>query len=245
MSTRHQIQPPIRADRLSDQVAAQLQALVIDSAIKPGEKLPSERELCDLLGVSRTVVREAVRSLAVKGLLEVRRGGGTIVRAPDTALVSELMTLTLRASSSDLALAHVQEVRRLIEIEIASLAAERRDEADLARMEAQLHTMAATEDAPRQWVAADVAFHAALATASHNPLYPVLLGSIANMLMEVWLTGVSLPDTPQRGYRQHLAIFERVKAGDRLGARKAMQDHLRESAETFQKARFSKARPVT
>jgi GntR family transcriptional regulator, transcriptional repressor for pyruvate dehydrogenase complex len=245
MSTSHQLQPPIRADRLSDQVAAQLQALVTDNAIKPGEKLPSERELCELLGVSRTVVREAVRSLVVKGLLDVRRGGGTVVRAPDTALVTEMMTIMLRAGTGGVAFSHVQEVRRLLEIEIAGLAAERRDDADLARMEEQLAAMVAHEAEPQRWAAADVAFHAAIAVATHNPLYPVLLGSIADMLMEVRLTGISLPDTPPRAYRHHQAIFERIKAGDRLGARKAMQDHLRESEETFQKARFTKPRRDT
>lgn len=239
MSDIQHLQPITRAERLSDQVAARLQALVLDNAIKPGEKLPSERELCELLGVSRTVVREAVRSLAVKGLLEVRRGGGTSVRAPDTALVSEMMTMMLRTGSSDVAFTHVQEVRRLLEVEIAGLAAERRDDDDLARIAAHIQAMVEHEHDPQRWAAADVAFHAAIATATHNPLYSVLLSSIADMLMEVRLTGVSLPDTPQKAYQHHQAIFERISAADRTGARKAMQDHLRESEETFQRARFA------
>lgn len=242
MNREPQLQPPVRADRLSDQVAAQLQALVITNAIRPGEKLPSERDLCDLLGVSRTVVREAVRSLVVKGLLEVRRGGGTIVRSPDPALVSEMMTMMLRSGSGEVAFTHVQEVRRLLEVEIAGLAAERRDVDDLTRIEAQLREMQAHQHDPEQWAEVDVAFHAAIATATHNPLYPVLLGSIADMLMEVRLTGVRLPETPQKAYTHHATIFERIKAQDRLGARKAMLEHLRESEETFQKARFTKAR---
>lgn len=240
MSSDHQLQPPIRADRLSDQVAAQLQALVINNAIKAGEKLPSERDLCELLGVSRTVVREAVRALVVKGLLEVRRGGGTIVRAPDPTHVAEMMTIMLR-TGGDGAFTHVQEVRRLLEVEIAGLAAERHDERDLDRIAAQLRAMAEYEHNAERWAEADVAFHAAIAAATHNPLYPVLLGSIADMLMEVRRTGVRLPDTPQKAYNFHTAIFERIKLRDRQGARKAMQDHLRESEETFQKARFTKA----
>ncbi|MBC8163188.1 MAG: FadR family transcriptional regulator, partial [Roseiflexaceae bacterium] len=91
MDSHEQLQPAIRAGRLSDQVATQIQELVIESALKLGEKLPSERELSKLLGVSRAVVREAVSALVAKGALEVRHGGGMIVRAPDTALVSELM----------------------------------------------------------------------------------------------------------------------------------------------------------
>jgi GntR family transcriptional regulator, transcriptional repressor for pyruvate dehydrogenase complex len=240
MNRDHQFQPPVRADRLSDQVARQLEALVITNAIKPGEKLPSERELCELLGVSRTVVREAVRALVVKGLLDVRRGGGTLVRSPDPRLVSEMMTMMLRSGSGDVAFPHVHEVRRLLEVEIAALAAERRDEDDLARIEAQLRLMVEHEHNPERWAEADVAFHSAVAVATHNPLYPVLLGSIADMLIEVRRTGVRLADTPQKAYEHHQAIYDRIRAQDRLGARKAMQDHLRESEQTFQKARFTR-----
>lgn len=234
------LRPPTRAVRLSNQVADQIQALIISHAFVVGEKLPSERELCELLGVSRTVVREAVRALVVKGLLEVRPGGGTVVRLPDTALVSELMSVMLRSGNGDIAFAYVHEVRRLLEIENAGLAAERRQDEDLSRMQAQLDAMVKYEHDPQRWAEADVAFHAAIATATHNPLYPVLLGTIVDLLMEVRLTGISLPGTAQKAYRYHLPIFERIKDGDRLGARKAMQDHLRESVTTFQGAFFTK-----
>ena len=235
-----QLQPTTRGERLSDRVAAQLQSMVKSNAIQLGEKLPSERELCELLGVSRTVVREAVRSLVAKGLLEVRHGGGTVVRAPDPALASDMMTMLL-GSGKDVAFTHVQEVRRLLEVEIAGLAAERRNDADLARMEAQLQWMVHHASDPERWAEADVAFHAAIATATHNPLYPLLLSSIADMLIEVRRTGISLPDTPGKAYTHHQNVFAHIKAADRVGARKAMQNHLRESEETFQKARFVKA----
>lgn len=235
-------QPPVRSERLSDQVANQLQGLVLSNALRPGEKLPSERELCELLGVSRTVVREAVRSLVVKGLIDVKRGGGAVVRAPDAALVSEMMTMMLRVGGADVAFTNVQEVRRLLEVEIAGVAAERRDEDDLRRMADELEQMRIQHgDAPR-WAAADVGFHHAIAVATRNPLYPVLLGSIADMLMEVRLTGAGLPDTPVRALVFHQAIYDRIHAADRTGARKAMQDHLRESEETFKRARFVRTR---
>ena len=235
-----QFRPPTRTEKLSDQVAAQLQEMVLSNAIRPGEKLPPERELCELLGVSRTVVREAVRALVAKGLLEVRRGGGTVVRSPDPALVSEMMTIMLSAGGRDIAFTHVQEVRRLLEVELAGLAAERRDDADLARMQAQLDAMAQFAADPERWAVADVAFHAAIAVATHNPLYPVLLSSISEMLIEVRRTGIRLPDTPGRAYEHHQKIFTQIHAGSRAGARKAMQDHLQESEQTFQRARFSK-----
>jgi GntR family transcriptional repressor for pyruvate dehydrogenase complex len=235
------IQPPLRAARLSDQVTAQLQALITDSHLRPGDKLPSERDLCELLSVSRTVVREAVRSLAAKGLLEVRPGGRAIVRAPDPAIVSELMTVMLRGGGGDVAFSHIQEVRRLLEVEFAGLAAQRRDETDLLRIEDFLTAMVEHQDDPQLWAAADVGFHKAIATATHNPLYPMLLDSIAEMLVEVRLTGIRLPDTPRKAFHHHHRIFEQIKAGDRTRARKAMHDHLHEAEATFQKARFTRA----
>lgn len=234
-----QLRPPVRAIRLSDQVATQLQVLITDGVFKAGEKLPSERELCELLGVSRTVVREAVRSLVVKGLLEVRPGGGMAVRVPDTALVSELMSMMLRTGNGEIAFTHVHEVRYLLEVENAGLAAERRNDEDLLHIETLLHIMVEHGDDAARWAEADVSFHAAIAVATHNPLYPVLLGTIADLLMEIRLTGFSLPGTAERSYRYHMPIFERIQAGDRSGARKAMADHLHESEATFQKARMS------
>lgn len=226
-----------RGERLSDQVAAQIQALVLRQEIRPGEKLPPERELCEKLGVSRTVVREAVRSLVARGLLEVRRGDGTVVRSPDAALVSEMMTMMLRAGGQDISFSHLQEVRSLLEVAIAGLAAERRTPDDLRQIADQLRAMREREQDPQAWAAADVAFHAAIAGATHNPLYPLLLGSIADMLMEVRLTGVRLPETPRRALRYHEEILDRIAAGDAAGARDRMQAHLRESEETYRRAR--------
>ena len=238
--TGPQFRPPARTDRLSDQVAAQLQQMVVSNTIRPGEKLPPERELCELLGVSRTVVREAVRALVAKGLLEVRRGGGTVVRSPDPALVSEMMTLMLSAGGSDIAFAQVQEVRRLLEIELAGLAAERRDDADLAGMQAQLDAMAQLAADAERWAVADVAFHAAIAAATHNPIYCVLHTSIADMLLEMRRAGLRLPNTAAKAHEHHQKIFAQIHAGSRAGARKAMHDHLLEAEQAFQRARFSK-----
>jgi GntR family transcriptional repressor for pyruvate dehydrogenase complex len=244
-AAEHRLQPLTRTAKLSDQVAAQLQALMAEQAFKPGEKLPSERELCKLLGVSRTVVREAVRALAARGFLDVRRGGGTLVRAPDSAIVSEMMSVVLRAGGGAVMFSQMQEVRRLLEVEIAGLAAERHTAEDLAEMQAQLDAMQANAADPVQWSAADVAFHAAIAAATHNPLYPILLGSIADLLIEVRLTGSRLSDTPERAYRYHSAIFEQIQARDRNGARAAMLDHLCESEETFRRAAKENQEPGT
>jgi GntR family transcriptional repressor for pyruvate dehydrogenase complex len=224
-------------ERLSDRVARQLQGLILGDSLEPGDRLPSERVLSEQLGVSRTVVREAVRSLIGKGLLEVRPGGGKIVGAPDVKHASELMTMTLQASGAR-AFERVHEVRRLLEIEIAGLAADRRTEEDMIKIENQLaETVDARPDAER-WARADVGLHAAIAQAAHNALFTVLLDSMSSMLMELRLTAAALPDTPERVHPFHTAIVAAVRDGNRGAARRAMSDHMREAAQTYKRARL-------
>jgi GntR family transcriptional regulator, transcriptional repressor for pyruvate dehydrogenase complex len=221
---------------LSEQVAARLQAHVLDNGLHAGDRLPSERELCELLGVSRTVVREAVRLLVAKGLLDVRRGGGTVVRPPDVKAASDAMTIMLR-DSERIPFTLVHEVRRLLEVEIAGLAAERRTAEDLVVLDAHLSAGLEHADDPERWAQADVAFHAALAAGAHNPLFPLLLGTMAEILTELRLTAARLAGTPERAHAFHRAIFVAVEGCDRAAARRSMSEHMVEAEATFQKAR--------
>lgn len=226
--------------RLSDRVAAELQRLILAEELAFGEKLPTEPELCALFGVSRTVIREAVRSLASKGLLEVRQGGGTTVRLPDVAQASELLTIMLRSTGGD-GFRLVHEVRSLLEIEIAGLAAERRTDNDLATLERRLAAATPSGLDHAEWARADVELHQAIALATHNPLHAVLLHSMAQLLMELRITAARLEDTPARAQRYHQRIVEAIRAGDRRAARKAMREHMAEASATYRKARLANA----
>lgn len=223
---------------LVDQVTGRLQALVIENALRTGDLLPPERELGELLGVSRTVVREAVRSLVAKGLLEVRQGRGTVVRAPDVRLASEVITNMLRSSGGGrVAFPSVHEVRRLLEVEIAGLAAERRTDEDLGTLSVALAATAKPAE-PETWAQADIAFHAAIAAASHNLLFPVLLGSMTEILMELRLTAIRLAETPVRAHRFHVELFEAIRDESPAAARRAMRAHMDEAETTFERARI-------
>jgi len=226
---------------LVDQVAGQLEALVIENALQAGDLLPPERELCELLGVSRTVVREAVRSLVARGLLEVRQGRGTLVRSPDPALASQVITHMLRGNGAGhIAFPRVHEVRRLLEVEIAGLAAERRTDADLRDIAALLERTAQARD-PEAWARADVAFHARLADATHNLLFPVLLASMAEVLMELRLTAARLPETQATAQRYHTDIHAAIETRSPAAARKAMLRHMAEAEQSFQRGRIASA----
>ena len=145
----------------------------------------------------------------------------------------------LASGGREIGFEHLREVRLHLETEIADLAAERRNASDLELMRAQLEATGEFDGDAARWARADLAFHAAIATATRNPLYPVLLGSISELLMEVRLTGIRLPGTPERAYGHHQKILAAIERGDRNDARKAMLAHLRESQQTFTRARIA------
>jgi GntR family transcriptional repressor for pyruvate dehydrogenase complex len=221
-----------RAPKLADRVAQQLQDLIGSQRLRPGDRLPPERDLAEMFAVSRTVVREAVRSLVAKGLLEVQTGSGTYVRDVAPEAVAESLGMLLR--SSDGGYDKVLEVRQLLEVEIARLAAERATTSDIAAMQQTLVELARTEGDPEAFARADVAFHAALARATQNELFLILHDSIFETLIEVRRKGAALvPGTVQRALYHHSDIFERVRARDPEGAQVAMRAHLEESRQTM------------
>jgi GntR family transcriptional repressor for pyruvate dehydrogenase complex len=212
-----------REDTLANRVTGQIEASIVEGRLQPGQRLPSERELADQFGVSRTVVREAVRGLVAKGLLEVRPGSGTMIRSPSARAVSQSMTLVLRAGQPRLDYAKVHEIRRVLEVEIAGLAAERRTDADLARLEGILGEMAAIHNERDRFAENDVAFHSALASATHNELFSILLDSVVDIMLKIRQLGFDVADSRADALKFHRAIYEQVRSGDSAGAREAMR----------------------
>jgi GntR family transcriptional regulator, transcriptional repressor for pyruvate dehydrogenase complex len=228
--------PLTREATLAQQVGQRIQAMLVERKLKPNDRLPSERELADQFGVSRTVVREAVKGLAAKGLLTVGVGrGGTTVRAPSAASMTEIMTLFLRGEHQALDTRHLIEARQVLEVSIAGLAAERRSAADLTAMRAILEKTKDIADVT-SFVTWDLAFHNALAQATHNPVFPLFLDSINELMIEVRRLGYQTSGAATRTYRYHHAIFVEVERGDADAARHAMHRHLLESARTLRKA---------
>ena len=225
--------------KLADQVVSAVEGQIAAGAHQPGEKLPPERVLCAQFGVSRTALREAVRSLVAKGLLEVRAGGGTRVRRPSAAPASQLLGLAVQATSAGpgVTWAHVLEARRVLEEEIAGLAAARRTEGDLEALRAAIDEMRARRDDAEDWSRADVRFHDALAVASGNPLMPLLLGAMQGALLDARRLAHRLPRTPVEALQHHLRVYAAVAAGDAAGARAAMHAHLDEAETTLTLAR--------
>jgi GntR family transcriptional repressor for pyruvate dehydrogenase complex len=218
----------VREQRLSDKVASRILEVIVDTPLRPGDFLPSERILGEQFGVSRTVIREALRSLAGKGVVDMAQGRRLRVARVEPSTVRESMRLFLQGRPS-LDYARVHEVRALLETEVAALAAERAAKADLDQLAASCESLAELLDDPEAASEADIEFHRVLARSTHNELFLVVLDSIDEPLKEIRLeTFETVARRADLALASHRLIFREVQARHAEGARAAMRDHLEE-----------------
>jgi GntR family transcriptional repressor for pyruvate dehydrogenase complex len=213
--------------RLHDRVVAEIEQRIIDGDLAPGRKLPPERELAETLGVSRTVLREAMRVLAAKGLLEAQQGIGTTVRALTSRHVVEPLGLYLRAQEGGvISFHHLHQVRSLLEVEIAGIAAESATDEEIAQLREVYESMVEAMNNVELLAEQDAEFHRTLAAMTHNPLLLVLIDSIRELLREYIAQVTVYLDPLEDNIRLHYLLLERVVARDREGARAAMETNL-------------------
>jgi GntR family transcriptional regulator, transcriptional repressor for pyruvate dehydrogenase complex len=214
-----------RRGRLRDRAADQLLEMVVSGGLEPGERLPPERELCKRLGVSRTVVREALNLLEARGLISIEHGRGAVVSGGNTDAVRDALEVVLRVRPK--VLWELLEMRAILEVGISGLAAERATEEDTDAMRVQLERMAALIDVPEGYVDADVEFHALLARAARNGVLLTMLEPIVDLLRASRRVSASRrPGSALRALGEHEEILRRVEAGDAGGARREMRAHL-------------------
>jgi GntR family transcriptional repressor for pyruvate dehydrogenase complex len=210
---------------LRDRAADQLLDMVISGGMNPGDRLPPERELCARLNVSRTVVREALNLLEARGLISIEHGRGAVLSGGNTDAVRDTLGLILRVRPK--ALWELLEMRKILEVEIAGLAAERAEEEDVRAMRVQLDRMLALIEAPEGYVDADVEFHALLARAARNGVLLTMLEPIVDLLRASRRVSASRrPGSALRALGEHEEILRHVEAGDAKGARREMCAHL-------------------
>jgi GntR family transcriptional repressor for pyruvate dehydrogenase complex len=230
----------VSKQRLVDRVVADIQELVIQGKLAVGTKLPPERELAELFGVSRTVIREAVRILVTKGLLESKHGIGTMVRqGTRDQLVEPLGWLLQR---NDATLDDLHEVRTILEVEIAAEAAKRATAEDIAQLELMVQHAASLRADPAAFAASDAEFHQLLANILHNTMLSVLLDSIRALMSEIRLKVSRNSEFETIVLADHAAILGAIRGRDSVGARAAMQSHL-VHARAFQRALEEKIGP--
>ncbi|CAN5622673.1 FadR/GntR family transcriptional regulator [soil metagenome] len=215
--------------KLKNRAAEQLLDMVVSDALSPGERLPPERELVERLGVSRTVVREALNLLEARGLVSIEHGRGAVVNGDSAHAVRDTLDLMLRVRPK--ALWELMEIRRMFEIEVSGLAAERAGPEELEQMKIQLDRMRAHIDAPEGYVDADVEFHATLARSTRNEVLLTMLEPVVELLRTSRKVSTSRPGSARRALEEHERILRRVEAGDAEGARLEMHAHLMATAE--------------
>lgn len=215
-----------REPRLSDKVASRILKAIVAAPLRAGDSLPSERELCEQFGVSRTVVREAIRSLAGKGVLETAQGRGIRVARVDPSTVRETMSLYLQTRPA-LDYPRVHEIRALLEVEVAGLAAQRATPSDLDALSAACAEMARVVDVPAKLAGPDNAFHRQLARSTHNELFLVLLDAISSPLMDFRVEIFEMVERQAHSALEaHRRILEEVSQREPDEARAAMREHL-------------------
>lgn len=222
-----------RDPRLSDKVADQLTEAILSKRIPPGSRLPSERELGEQFKVSRTVVREAVRSLSALGLVTSTAGRGVEVTMEPKAPASHSMRLMLQGYG-EIDYGVVHEVRLPIEVQTAALAAARATDADVEQLRA-ICDRHAEHIARGDLTAAgqqDLAFHDAIAELAGNPLLKAMYQSLTEVLNEVRSPARHDAEVADSGLRAHRWLLECIANRDPAAARSAMQRHLAE-AETI------------
>ncbi|WP_435539634.1 FadR/GntR family transcriptional regulator [Azospirillum sp. ST 5-10] len=217
---------------LSQHVAREIGTSVIRGDWKPGDTLPDEPSLCEQLGVSRTVVREAVKILAAKGLIEVRPRRGTTVlpRKRWQRLDSDLLAWQQTITPTREVLQQLLEVRRIIEPEVAALAAERADLRACKSIRAAYQAMQEVVDSADGYVVADAAFHAAVLRAAENEFLDALEAVIfAGLQASIRVTNPR-PENNRSSLKLHEAVADAIEARDPDRARKAMQELLADAS---------------
>lgn len=217
---------PIRAQResVSQQVIQSLTEYFFSGGVAPGEKLPSERQLAESLGVSRSAVRDAVQSLGLIGALDIRQGDGTYLRHGASGLLPKAIQWGLFLGETPVL--DLVEARSELEVTMAGFAAERRSEDALGRLGELIDEMAVQGLTTPEFVELDVAFHAEIASMAQNTILRDVLASVTGLL-RAWMTR-SIHAAGETGSTtaEHRAVHAALVAGDVGAAREAMTHHM-------------------
>lgn len=220
----------VQTSRLYEQIVQQIEDSIMQGALKPGDQLPAERELAQQFGVSRTAVREAVKTLREKGLLEAYSGRGTFITDGTSENIRQSLDRMIKIGQPEGSL-YLAEVRAILEPEIAALAATRIEEQHLAGLREAFAVMGRSRTDSEAYIEADLDFHLALAEAAANPLILSLLDSIVGVLREQRLRIFRVEGGPERGQFHHQRILEAIEQRDPVKAREAMRAHLQQVRE--------------
>jgi len=213
----------IKFQSRTDLVVDKITNSIIDGELSSGELLPPESQLCEIFGVSRSILREGIRVLASKGLVKVKQGHGTFARLPKIDIPEEAVSNYLMTNT--FSLLQLVEVRTPIEVEVARLAAQRREKRHIDIMEETLQIMENDSNSAEAYSDADDAFHKVIIDASGNPLFGIMIRSIMVNLhisrqMAIRHFGIAVV------IKEHKGILEAIKKQQPCAADAKMKAHM-------------------
>ncbi len=233
------LRQPIERRNTYELVAESLLALISDRRLKPGDTLPTERELMQHYGVGRSSVREALRMLESRGLISAG-GSGAFAVADFRNPLNDSLSLLLAVEEGSLR--ELFEVRRIVEGEAVALATERREEVHLDRMRAATELMREGLANRDEYIEADVAFHLTIAEATQNRMILHLMHAIRDQLERALGSIYKIPGSPERSIEDHGLIIEAMEAGKPDEARERMREHLGRVEEAVEAATAKSSR---
>jgi GntR family transcriptional repressor for pyruvate dehydrogenase complex len=234
---------PVRPRRLADSAMEQIQELVADGTLQPGAKLPPERELMELLSVSRTSLREAIRTLETMGVLRVAPGRGTYVCERKSASLADDWFLWLLGHRAEVV--QMLEVHEALEVKVSELAATRITEEGLQALAAHFGEMKKAVEAGdhQALVSADSAFHRTIRDAGGNQIVARMLNDLEDNVLDARRAVMALPSRVQRVVSDHEAILAAIAKGDPEAAARQTLQHVRRSKDELLSGDFDLLRP--
>ncbi len=222
---------PIKRTRLYEEVIERILNQIKSGSFKPGDRLPTERELSGQLNVSRTSIREALRSMEMMGYVESRVGisGGTFIREVTVEDVVEPFTRLLASYKKQESILQLIEVRIIFESAAAKLAARRRDEEDLLRIEESLAFMQKEIGSGSIGLEGDNRFHKTVARATHNDVLMKMANLLESLLADTRRVTLELPGIPQEALEDHRTIYEAIRSRSEKQAAQSMKTHIRKA----------------
>lgn len=222
-------QPPVKRRKVYEEVASRLEDMMLSGALRPGDVLPSERELTEKFGVGRTAIREALFALQRMGLIAIRNGERAFVTKPTPeAVVGELSGAVRHLLAQPDGARYMQDARALHEASLARFAARHATAADIERLSAALERNRLAIGDPQAFTRTDVEFHLVLAEVARNPVIVSLQVALGEWLAEQRTTSLKVQGADEAAWQAHEAIFRAVAAHDADAAERAMETHLGE-----------------
>jgi GntR family transcriptional regulator, transcriptional repressor for pyruvate dehydrogenase complex len=216
----------VRKGRRYEEIADQIQQLILKGVLKPGDRLPPERELAVKLGVGRSSLRDAIRTLEVMGILEPRQGHGTVVREPSAeALVVPLTNVLMRKREM---IAELLDVRRMIEPALAARAAKNATPEEIAHLEDILKRQQERVRRGEPAIEEDDEFHYAIARAARNGVVIKVLDVLMDLLRESRARSLQVPGRKNKSYAGHRRVLRAIQRRDGAAAESAVRKHLQE-----------------